>query len=73
MGIISRCKSSIDVPTENWWVDQTATPHGGIAMPDYPDGDPAGDYALKFEYFSVGNFNGGHIQVQFDWGPRILV
>jgi hypothetical protein len=65
-----KMQSSIDVPTENWWVDQTATPHGGIAMPDYPDGDPAGDYALKFEYFSVGNFNGGHIQVQFDWGPE---
>lgn len=64
-----KMQSSIDVPTESWWVDQTATPHGGIVMPDYPDEDAAGKYALKFEYYSVGNFNGGHIQVQFNWGP----
>ncbi|MDW7690896.1 glycan-binding surface protein [Flammeovirgaceae bacterium SG7u.111] len=64
-----KIQSSTEVPADNWWVDQTVTPHGGIVMPDYPDNDPADMYALKFEYFSVGNFNGGHVQVQFGWGP----
>ena len=64
-----KMQSSIDVGPDSWWVDQTATPHSGIVMPDHPDNDPAENYALKFEYFSVGNFNGGHIQVQFSWGP----
>jgi len=64
-----KMQSSIDVGPDSWWVDQTATPHSGLVMPDHPDNDPAENYALKFEYFSVGNFNGGHIQVQFSWGP----
>lgn len=64
-----KMQSSTEVPTESWWVDQTVAPHGGIVMPDFPDNDPADMYALKFEYFSVGNFNGGHIQIQFGWGP----
>jgi len=64
-----KMQSSIDVPKDVWWVDQTATPHSGIVMPDFPDGDPAGNYALKFEYFSVGVFNEGHVQLQFSWGP----
>ena len=65
-----KMQSSIDVTPGSWWVDQCATPHSGIVMPDHPDNDPAENYALKFEYFSVGNFNDGHIQVQFDWGPE---
>ena len=30
-----KMQSSIDVPTESWWVDQTATPHGNVEMPDF--------------------------------------
>lgn len=67
-----KIQSSTDVPTENWWVDQTCTPHNGLVLPDFPDNDPAENYALKFEYFSVNVFNGGHIQIQFDWGPEYL-
>ena len=65
-----KMQSSDDVAPGSLWVDQCATPHNGIAMPDYPDSDPAGDYALKFEYYTVGNFNTGHIQIQFNWGPE---
>lgn len=65
-----KMQSSDDVAPGSWWVDQSAMPHAGIEMPDYPASDPAANYALKFEFFSVGNFNTGHVQVQFDWGPE---
>lgn len=65
-----KMQSSDDVAPGSWWVDQCAMPHAGIEMPDYPASDPAANYALKFEYYSVGNFNTGHVQVQFDWGPE---
>lgn len=65
-----KMQSSDDVAPGSWWVDQCATPHANIVMPDYPASDPAANYALKFEYFSVGNFNTGHVQIQFDWGPE---
>lgn len=65
-----KMQSSDEVAPGSWWVDQCATPHSSIVMPDYPSDGSASDYALKFEYFSVGNFNTGHIQVQYDWGPE---